>query len=77
MLTMQAISIMVFAWISDRYQQRASVIAVQAIGTLVGLIITGFAPSPGWRYAGTRAKDMWKNHADPSFFAVPFRDILE
>ena len=49
---MQAISIMVFAWISDRYQQRASVIAVQAIGTLVGLIITGFAPSPGWRYAG-------------------------
>jgi MFS family permease len=52
MLTMQAISIMVFAWISDRYQQRASVIAVQAIGTIVGLIITGFAPSPGWRYAG-------------------------
>lgn len=60
----QAISIMIFAWISDRYQQRASLIAIQTVGTLVGLLITGFASSPGWRYAGICAKCIWMNLAD-------------
>lgn len=43
---------MFFAWISDKYRQRAAVIAVQALMTLVGLLMTGFLRSPGGRYAG-------------------------
>ena len=43
---------MFFAWISDKYRQRAAVIAVQAIITIVGLVLTGFARPAGWRYAG-------------------------
>ena len=48
----QAVTIMVFAWISDKYQQRAAIIAIQTVVTIVGLLLTGFATSPGWRYAG-------------------------
>ena len=43
---------MVFAWISDKYQQRAATIAIQTVVTIVGLLLTGFATRPGWRYAG-------------------------
>ena len=43
---------MFFAWVSDRYRQRAAVIAVQACITLVGLLVTGFARPAAWRYAG-------------------------
>lgn len=43
---------MFFAWISDKYRKRAVFIAIQAIITLIGLVITGFAPVPGWRYFG-------------------------
>jgi hypothetical protein len=43
---------MFFAWVSDRYRQRAAVIAVQACITLAGLLITGFARPAAWRYAG-------------------------
>ena len=43
---------MVFAWISDKYHQRASVIALQAMITLVGVVLTGYAATAGWRYAG-------------------------
>ncbi len=49
---LQAFSIMFFAWISDKYRQRAALIAVQALMTLVGLLMTGFLHSPGGRYAG-------------------------
>ena len=43
---------MFFAWLSDRYRQRAVVIAVQACITLVGLLVTGYARPAAWRYAG-------------------------
>ncbi|PPQ87485.1 hypothetical protein CVT25_008221 [Psilocybe cyanescens] len=38
-----AISILFFAWISDKYRQRAAIIAFQAIVTIVGLVLTGYA----------------------------------
>ena len=44
---------MFFAWVSDRYRQRAIVIAVQACITLVGLLVTGYARPAAWRYAGS------------------------
>ncbi|KAJ3504365.1 hypothetical protein NMY22_g17950 [Coprinellus aureogranulatus] len=43
---------MVFASISDRYQQRALTIAVQAGATIVGLLLLGFVPRPAWKYVG-------------------------
>ena len=43
---------MFFSWVSDKYRQRAAVIAVQACITLVGLFLTGFTHSAAWRYAG-------------------------
>ena len=43
---------MFFSWVSDKYRQRALVIAAQACITLVGLLLTGFAPQAAWRYAG-------------------------
>ena len=43
---------MFFAWVSDRYRQRAVVIAVQACITIVGLLVTGYARPAAWRYAG-------------------------
>jgi hypothetical protein len=44
---------MLFAWVSDKYHQRAATIGIQTMVTIVGLVLTGFATSPGWRYAGT------------------------
>lgn len=49
----QALSIMFFAWISDKYRQRAMFIAIQTLITLIGLFLTGFSSSPAWRYTGT------------------------
>jgi len=48
----QAVTILLFAWVSDKYQQRAAIIAIQTVVTIVGLVLTGYATSPGWRYAG-------------------------
>lgn len=52
---------MFFAWVSDRYRQRAVVIAVQACITIVGLLVTGYARPAAWRYAGLES----------SFFFIP------
>jgi len=48
----QAVTILLFSWVSDRYQQRAAIIAIQTVVTIVGLVLTGYATSPAWRYAG-------------------------
>ncbi|KAF5380507.1 hypothetical protein D9615_004684 [Tricholomella constricta] len=45
-------SILFFAWISDKYRHRALFIAIQAVMTLIGLFMTGFSSSSGWRYVG-------------------------
>ena len=43
---------MVFAWLSDRYRQRAAFIALQTAFTLAGLCLMAFVSDAGWRYAG-------------------------
>ncbi|KAF9451529.1 MFS general substrate transporter [Macrolepiota fuliginosa MF-IS2] len=47
-----AMSIMFFAWLSDKYRQRATFIALQTGMTLLGLFLTGFMNSASWRYFG-------------------------
>lgn len=49
----QAVCIMFFAWLSDKYCQRALVIGIQTGITILGMCLTGFAAQPGWRYLGT------------------------
>lgn len=51
-LDIQALSVVIFSWLSDKYHQRAIFIALQAVITLVGMVLLGYAPLPGWRYAG-------------------------
>lgn len=49
----QVISAMFFAWLSDKLRKRAIFIAAQSVITLIGLLITAYAPQSGWRYFGT------------------------
>lgn len=66
----QVVTILIFAWVSDKYHQRAAVIAVQTVITIVGMTLTGYAASPGWRYAGKllskRERICW--HLRQAFF---------
>lgn len=48
----QAISVFVFAWISDRLRKRAVFLAIQAVVTIVGLALAGWAGASGVRYFG-------------------------
>ncbi|KAF7376274.1 putative transporter C11D3.18C [Mycena sanguinolenta] len=47
-----AISCFIFAWMSDKAKKRAPFIAVQALLTITGITITGFAKQNGPRYLG-------------------------
>ncbi|KAJ4483508.1 major facilitator superfamily domain-containing protein [Lentinula aciculospora] len=47
-----ALSVFVFAWLSDHYRLRALFLAAQTLLTFIGFTITGFAQQPGWRYFG-------------------------
>jgi hypothetical protein len=58
---------MFFAWVSDKYRQRAATIAIQTLVTIVGLTVTGYAASPSWRYAG-ELLDHIKDYALTSLF---------
>ncbi|RXW14895.1 hypothetical protein EST38_g10960 [Candolleomyces aberdarensis] len=61
-----AISIMIFAWLSDRYQQRALTIAIQACATIVGCVLTGFCTAPTWKYIVTLGQEV----AFPEFWLI-------
>ncbi|KAF8161311.1 major facilitator superfamily domain-containing protein [Crassisporium funariophilum] len=71
-----AVSVMFFAWISDKYRQRAAVIAVQAGITLLGLFLTGYAPQPGWRYAGIFLSNAGSAGCIPSILAYSSNNIV-
>ncbi|KAH9485504.1 MFS transporter prlL [Psilocybe cubensis] len=47
-----ALSILLFAWVSDKYRQRAVLIAIQSVITIIGLVLTAYTKQAGWRYAG-------------------------
>ncbi|KJA28876.1 hypothetical protein HYPSUDRAFT_623648 [Hypholoma sublateritium FD-334 SS-4] len=71
-----AFSIMFFAWLSDKYRQRAAVIGVQALMTLVGLLMTGFLHSPGGRYAGIFLADAGSAGCIPGILAYSSNNIV-
>jgi hypothetical protein len=43
---------MFFAWIADKYRQRAAIIAIQAVITIIGMVMAGYLRNPGGRYTG-------------------------
>lgn len=47
-----AVSILIFAWLSDRYHMRALFLAIQTLMTIIGLVLTAHINLPGWRYTG-------------------------
>ncbi|KAF9553035.1 MFS general substrate transporter [Agrocybe pediades] len=71
-----AVSIMFFAWLSDKYRQRAAVIAIQAVMTLVGLVLTGFVSIPGWRYAGIFLTNAGASGCVPGILAYSSNNII-
>jgi len=71
-----AASIMFFAWVSDRYRQRAAVIAVQACITLVGLLLTGFVRSAAWRYTGIFLTNAGSGGCIPGILAYSSNNIV-
>ncbi|KAF8806564.1 MFS general substrate transporter, partial [Phlegmacium glaucopus] len=71
-----AASIMFFSWVSDRYRQRAAVIAVQACITLAGLFLTGFARPAAWRYAGIFLTNAGSGGCIPGILAYSSNNIV-
>lgn len=41
-----------FAWVGDKYNVRAPIIAVQSIICLIGLMLVAYVPTSGVRYFG-------------------------
>ncbi|KAF8911501.1 major facilitator superfamily domain-containing protein [Gymnopilus junonius] len=70
------VSIMFFSWISDKYRQRAAIIAVQTVMTMIGLFLTGFAPRPGWRYAGIFLSNSGSGGCIPGILAYSSNNII-
>ncbi|KDR75670.1 hypothetical protein GALMADRAFT_140293 [Galerina marginata CBS 339.88] len=71
-----AISIMFFAWLSDKYHQRAAIMAIQTVITLIGLILTGFVPHAGWRYAGIFLSNAGSGGCIPGILAYSSNNII-
>ncbi|RDB25089.1 hypothetical protein Hypma_007609 [Hypsizygus marmoreus] len=70
-----AVSIMFFAWISDKYRHRALFIAIQAIITIIGLILTGFSSSPWARYIGLFLSNAGSAGCIPAILAYTSNNI--
>ncbi|KAF8229045.1 MFS general substrate transporter [Tricholoma matsutake] len=71
-----AISVMFFAWISDKHCHRALFIAVQTLITLTGLCLTGFAPAAGWRYAGIFLSNAGCSGCIPAILAYASNNVV-
>lgn len=69
------VSILFFAWISDKFRHRALFIAIQAIMTLVGLILTGFSSSAAWRYVGIFLSNAGSGGCIPGILAYSSNNI--
>ncbi|KAJ6587062.1 high-affinity nicotinic acid transporter [Mycena vulgaris] len=71
-----AISCFVFAWISDRTQKRAIFIALQALMTIVGLSVTGYASENGPRYFGLFLANAGASGCIPSVLAYSSNNVV-
>ncbi|KAF8918208.1 major facilitator superfamily domain-containing protein, partial [Mucidula mucida] len=71
-----ALSVLLFAWLSDKYQTRAAFLAVQTLMTIVGLALTGYVKAPGWRYAGIFLANAGSAGDIPGLLAYSSNNIL-
>ncbi|KNZ74905.1 hypothetical protein J132_05904 [Termitomyces sp. J132] len=70
------VSILFFAWISDKLRLRALFLAIQTIMTLVGLVLTGFSTSPAWRYVGIFLSNAGSAGSIPGILAYSSNNVV-
>jgi len=71
-----AMSCFLFAWISDRTKRRAPFIAAQALLTLIGLFVTGYAKENGARYFGLFLANAGASGCIPSVLAYSSINVV-
>ncbi|SJL14804.1 related to putative tartrate transporter [Armillaria ostoyae] len=71
-----AVSVMSFAWLSDRYHMRALFLAIQALMTIIGLTMTAYAGPPGWRYTGIFLANAGCSASIPGILAYSSNNII-
>ncbi|KAF9486022.1 MFS general substrate transporter [Pholiota conissans] len=71
-----ALSIMFFAWIADKYRQRAAIIAIQAVITVIGMTMAGYLKSPSGRYAGIFLANAGSAGCIPGILAYSANNIV-
>lgn len=71
-----AVCIMFFAWLSDKYCQRALVIGIQTCITILGMSLTGFAAQPGWRYTGLFLANAGSGGCIPGILAYASNNVV-
>ncbi|KAK0184767.1 major facilitator superfamily domain-containing protein [Armillaria mellea] len=71
-----AACVVLFAWLSDRYHMRALFISIQALMTIIGLALTGYAIPPGWRYTGIFLANAGCSASIPGILAYSSNNII-
>lgn len=71
-----AFTVLVFAWFSDRYQQRALTIAIGTAVAVAGLFFTGFAAHQGLKYAGIFLINAGSSGCIPGILAYSANNVL-
>ncbi|KAK0454278.1 major facilitator superfamily domain-containing protein [Desarmillaria tabescens] len=75
-LRLVAVSVIFFAWLSDRYRMRALFLAIQALMTIIGLALIGYADMSGWRYAGIFLASAGCSASIPGLLAYTSNNIV-
>ncbi|KAF5341749.1 hypothetical protein D9611_001465 [Ephemerocybe angulata] len=71
-----AISTFFFAWLADKTRKRALWLAVQTLGTIVGLMVTAYGGSNGVRYFGIFLTNMGASGCVPGVLAYNANNII-
>lgn len=71
-----AFSVMFFAWLSDRTRHRAGFIAVQAMMTIIGLLLTTYCINGSWRYGGIFLATAGSSGSIPGILAYSGNNIV-
>jgi len=71
-----AISCFVFAWMADKAKKRAPFIAVQALMTIIGIAVTGYAQQNGPRYFGLFLANAGAEGCIPTILAYSSNNIV-
>lgn len=71
-----AISMVIFARLSDRYRRRALTIAIQTIITIAGLLLIGFSPRSALRYVGVFLASAGSGGCIPGILAYSSNNVV-